>query len=1002
MGELSIRRNREIAAPRYQKMAKTEKQTSTSSVQTAKLAMPDKREATTVSETLRQLMSRVNQEERHTRDSRQTLQTGEAALAEVKDNLERMEELARQAAELPEADRSALQAELERLQGEISRIAQAGVKAGLFQSGGWEGLDALMEAALERLTSSQEGTQSLPSWLLGGMMAVTPDKDTLLDALGLDHDASIADVLAALENIPLENGTVSSYLASVYLGAVISNGIPTGEIDTVRAAQGLRQLLELVSQGVEPDKALALLTGGTFNSVAEFEAQFTDGTAPGLEYVLMDLLYSGVELPSSSSILGLLTGGDDMALLMDLLNVLDSGSGLMGLLDGAGASGDPLLAAQAQAAPDSAAANGSSSAEPAALAQIAVPVESREMGGVRVSGQDVSGADLDGKSETLTLTGRENVVLRGTTPAAAPEVRLAGSGTAVFQRLNAPVITAATPQAHMRVAGESETGQVFLEDHAVLTFEGGLLRAGEIHGGASSVLRLTGGAVEVLGTDVQALTVPVIIDGPASLWAASGMAVVQNPQGKTLNPFDVVWQTLLPEWTAITSLSVDGRQEKLALARGEHLRLWLLKEDTSQGYPAHSVILQGRDKAGHLKTRYVYLRWSQRARAFEEIAMYPNPFAVTGGEADQDWSYEEESHTLRIRSKRVSAISGGAGTDSNQLPFSGRIALDDEIGAVELTLNGVVCRVDTGRAFDLGRRNDVTLLLRGGTENIFESGAGYAGISLGDGTSLRIDRTKDSRGGPVGTLAATGGTGGAGIGRDSNAGQERTGVIQIRGGVVSAVGSGGGAGIGGALGAAVGDIQIQGGEVNAEADCCAAAIGAGIQGACGDIAITGAARVTKAKGGGPDGDIGGCMFGNCGKVQVAAGTDIGQAKLWTQKGLTLQMGDSSVTLPRFRVSAESLRLDVLNISTREAAQAAVVVLAADRRWVTRLQSVYGTMYGQMEQNASGLDSFRRYASVVRDNDEAGALLWDMREMLLQSPVSSYSRKGTEDVGYLLR
>ena len=120
--------------------------------------------------------------------------------------------------------------------------------------------------------------------------------------------------------------------------------------------------------------------------------------------------------------------------------------------------------------------------------------------------------------------------------------------------------------------------------------------------------------------------------------------------------------------------------------------------------------------------------------------MYPNPFTVTGGEPEADWRYEEESHTLRILSGQVTAVAGGMGTDGSQLPFSGRIALADGIGRVELTLEGVACRVSSGRAFHLGRGNDVTLLLKRGTDNVFESGPGCAGISLGDGTSLRIDQ----------------------------------------------------------------------------------------------------------------------------------------------------------------------------------------------------------------------------------------------------------------------
>ena len=67
------------------------------------------------------------------------------------------------------------------------------------------------------------------------------------------------------------------------------------------------------------------------------------------------------------------------------------------------------------------------------------------------------------------------------------------------------------------------------------------------------------------------------------------------------------------------------------------------------------------------------------ANAFEPVSLYPNPFTITGGEDGRDWVYEEETHTLRILSNQVTAISGGAGTDANQSPFSGRIALADQI-----------------------------------------------------------------------------------------------------------------------------------------------------------------------------------------------------------------------------------------------------------------------------------------------------------------------------------
>lgn len=148
--------------------------------------------------------------------------------------------------------------------------------------------------------------------------------------------------------------------------------------------------------------------------------------------------------------------------------------------------------------------------------------------------------------------------------------------------------------------------------------------------------------------------------------------------------------------------------------------------------------------------------------------MYPNPFTVTGGEPGRDWIYDEASHTLHILSAQVTAIAGGTGVDARKEAFSGRIALADGIGAVELALDGVVCRVSSGRAFRLGRGNDVTLLLQNGTDNLFESGAGCAGISLGDGTSLRIDCADRPEAGedPAGTLDATIGVGAQGAESD--------------------------------------------------------------------------------------------------------------------------------------------------------------------------------------------------------------------------------------------
>ena len=106
MGELTIRRNREINAPQFQALNKTAKQAAAAPLQTTRRTA--NRAAVTVSETLRQLMSQVDKVGQYLREGKRTLQSGEAALAEVEDSLGKMEKLARQAAGDGSIDREAL------------------------------------------------------------------------------------------------------------------------------------------------------------------------------------------------------------------------------------------------------------------------------------------------------------------------------------------------------------------------------------------------------------------------------------------------------------------------------------------------------------------------------------------------------------------------------------------------------------------------------------------------------------------------------------------------------------------------------------------------------------------------------------------------------------------------------------------------------------------------------------------------------------------------------
>lgn len=778
-------------------------------------------------------------------------------------------------------------------------------------------------------------------------------------------------------------------LAALYLGAVIAGGgeLPA-QISPEQALEGLKLLLAKVAEGMDPDQAVALLTEGRFTSLAEFQTWFAGGEIPG--NLLDSLIVPGglsLALPDLSALLPLLElGGNDRELMTQVLTALKSLS----------------------TGPEAARAGGGEGSVPGS-----VPV--MRAGEFQAAGRDLSGVSFRAEDGRLTVGGGSDVTLRGTERQGGAVV-LAGSGTVTLRDVRAASLTASAPETRIFTAGETVLGELRLEAGTVLTVDGtGPLRVGAFQAEEGALLRLAEGAAVIPGKPGEkpaVLTAPVVLEGPALL-AAVPRAGVHSAGGKALDPFDVLWEKLLPGWTAVTSVAVDGRQVRTALLRGDPVRLWLTKGE--HGYDIHDLVLQGRDEAGRLQTRYAYLIWNQRKKVFEEITVCDNPFSVTGGEPGLDWVYEEETRTLRILSGRVTAVSGGG----REGEHSGRIALADGIGTVRLTLEGVVCRTAAGSALRLGQDNDVTLFLQDGTDSRFESGPGCAGVSLGEGASLRLDRAApgESGRGSEGALTAVGGEGGAGIGRDGGKGRDRTssilvlgglitafggssaagigagrhsavGAITIAGGtVMSAGGTGGGAGIGGALNAPAGDIQIRGGRITAGAAGHAADIGSGVQGACGDIFITGTARIVKA------GGIGACPLGGCGRVTVSGGADIGEARIVTQADVPPE----EETPPRLRLTLEGLGLDRLRVRTLEEAQRAVPGVDKALRRLAALRRVYGEVYARAERSGS-LEIWPTAGEPVRDTGAAGELLDGLKRSAPQA-VKAHGRP--DEAGQLL-
>ena len=84
----------------------------------------------------------------------------------------------------------------------------------------------------------------------------------MLSALGMDKNASVSQLLAAIADHPLDESPVTGYLATLYLGAVIAGGGSPEGVDPAEALDGLRQLLEQGDWGLAREDAAVLAALG--------------------------------------------------------------------------------------------------------------------------------------------------------------------------------------------------------------------------------------------------------------------------------------------------------------------------------------------------------------------------------------------------------------------------------------------------------------------------------------------------------------------------------------------------------------------------------------------------------------------------------------------------------------------------------------------------------------------------------------------------------------------
>lgn len=229
-------------------------------------------------------------------------------------------------------------------------------------------------------------------------------------------------------------------------------------------------------------------------------------------------------------------------------------------------------------------------------------------------------------------------------------------------------------------------------------------------------------------------------------------------------------------------------------------------------------------------------------------------FNVTGGNPSNDYTYAD--HVLTFTSGGQYRVSGTTTEDRIVIAATN----------VTLTLAGVDIDVhenDYQAALLIEGNATATIDLVG--TNVLKSGRDCAGLQNNNQTddSLVITSAEGAMEGYAGSLAASGGNAGSGIG----GGYQGNGTVTIEGGTVTASGDNGGSGIGGGERAS-GTVTIEGGTVAATGKSGGSGIGGGFWGN-GTVTIEGGTVTASGATGGSG--VGGGFFGT-GTVTIEGGS----------------------------------------------------------------------------------------------------------------------------------
>ncbi len=263
----------------------------------------------------------------------------------------------------------------------------------------------------------------------------------------------------------------------------------------------------------------------------------------------------------------------------------------------------------------------------------------------------------------------------------------------------------------------------------------------------------------------------------------------------------------------------------------------------------------------------VMYKFVEAAGVFTLLSDENMDFTVTGGSLGTDCAYNKDDETLYIVNNKPLTIANKLGVETT----TDKIAVAKNVSA-NITLAGVNIDVSTTSgacAFKIADNSagNVTITLADGKTNILKSGMYRAGLQK-NGTGDMIG-TLTIRGEEKGTgsLTATGGSSGAGIGGGSEGAGSK---ITISGGTITAKGGSSGAGIGGGSRGASSEITISGGSITATGGSWGAGIGGGNEGAGSKITISGG--TITATGGSSGAGIGGGCNGEGSEITINEGT----------------------------------------------------------------------------------------------------------------------------------